>query len=206
MIIFTAPETWPFGASLAVMVGLSIVEGAGLMLAHSPSHALESLLPSPPDGVDGPLAWLHVGKVPLLVLLVLFLAGFAIAGYVVQTAAQGIAGELLPAWLACIPAFLAAVSTVKGVGGLLARIIPGDETSAVSEQSLIGRPGLIIAGTAREGTAAQAKMRDAHGRVHYLMVEPDIAGQTFAEGKSVILVRKAGARFKCIANPHPDLL
>jgi hypothetical protein len=29
MIIFTAPETWPFGAALAVMVGLSIVEGAG---------------------------------------------------------------------------------------------------------------------------------------------------------------------------------
>ena len=32
MIIFTAPETWPFGASLAVMVGLGIVEGAGLKI------------------------------------------------------------------------------------------------------------------------------------------------------------------------------
>ncbi|MCZ8255461.1 MAG: DUF1449 family protein, partial [Polaromonas sp.] len=75
MIIFTAAETWPFGAALAVMVGLSIVEGAGLMLAHSPSHILESLMPHIPDDMEGPLGWLHVGKVPLLVLLILFLAG-----------------------------------------------------------------------------------------------------------------------------------
>jgi hypothetical protein len=206
MIIFTAPETWPFGAALAVMVGLSIVEGAGLMLAHSPSHILESLMPDTPDGADGPLGWLHVGKVPLLVLLILFLAGFTVSGYVIQSVAHGLAGSLLPAWLACIPAFLAGISTVNGVGGLLARIVPGDETSAVSEQTLIGRAGVIVKGHARDGVAAEAKVRDANGRAHYVMVEPDIADQTLDEGTAIVLVRKAGARFKCIRNPHPELL
>lgn len=206
MIIFTAPETWPFGAAMAVMVCVSIVEGAGLMLAHSPSLLLENLLPDVSDGADGPLGWLHVGEVPLLILLILFLTGFAISGYVIQSAAYGIAGSLLPAWLASIPAFLAGISTVKGVGGLLAKIIPGDETSAVSEQTLIGRPGVIVKGHARNGMAAEAKVRDAHGKAHYVMVEPDIAEQTLEEGTAIVLVRKAGARFRCIRNPHPELL
>jgi membrane protein implicated in regulation of membrane protease activity len=206
MTILTAPETWPFGASLAVMVGLSVIEGAGLLLASSPSHLLESLLPEMPDGAEGPLGWLHIGKVPLLVLLILFLGGFTVAGYVLQAAFQNFGGTLLPAWLAAIPACLAGISTVSGVGGLLAKIIPQDESSAVSEQSLIGRAGTVIQGIARDGMAAQAKIRDAYGRAHYVMVEPDLIEETFAEGSDVLLVRKLGARFKCIRNPHPEIL
>ncbi|MEO8387431.1 MAG: YqiJ family protein [Polaromonas sp.] len=206
MVIFTAPETWPFGAALAVMVGLSIVEGAGLILAYSPSGLLDSFLPDTPDGMDGPLGWLHVGKVPLLVLLILFLAGFAVSGYVIQSAANALLGSLLPAWIASIPALLAGISTVNGIGGLLAKIIPGDETSAVSEQTLVGRAGVIVKGHARDGMAAEAKVRDSHGRAHYVMVEPDIIDQTLDEGTPIVLVRKAGARFKCIRNPHPELL
>lgn len=206
MNILTAPETWPFGASLAVMVGLSIIEGAGLLLAYSPSHMLDSLLPDMPDSADGALGWLHIGTVPLLVLLILFLTGFAIAGYVLQASVQSISGALLPAWLASIPAFLAGVSTVKGVGSVLAKIMPKDESSAVSEQTLIGRSGVVIQGTARDGMAAQAKVRDSYGRSHYVMVEPDLSEETFDEGSDILLVKKTGARFKCIRNPHPTLL
>ena len=212
MTILTAPETWPFGAALAVMVGLSIIEGAGLLLAYSPSQLIDGLLPDMPDGAGGAdgaaglLGWLHVGKVPVLVLLILFLSGFAIAGYVVQASAQSVAGLLLPAWLASLPACLAGVSTVKGIGSVLAKVMPQDETSAVSEQSLIGRPGVVIQGTARDGMAAQAKVRDAHGRAHYVMVEPDLSEETFAEGSDILLVKKIGARYTCIRNPHPALL
>ena len=206
MTILTAPETWPFGASLAVLVGLSIIEGAGLLMAHSPSQMLDSMLPDIADGADGPLGWLHIGKVPLLVLLILFLSGFALAGYVLQASVQSIAGVLLPAWLASIPAFLMGVSTVKGVGGVLAKIIPQDESSAVSEQTLIGRSGVVIQGIARHGLAAQAKVRDSYGRAHYVMVEPDLIEETFAEGSDILLVKKVGSRFKGIRNPHPELL
>ena len=206
MTILTAPETWPFGASLAVLVGLSVIEGAGLLLAHSPSQMLDSLLPDMPDGADGLLGWLHVGKVPLLVLLILFLSGFALAGYVLQASVQSFSGVLLPAWLASIPALLMGISTVKGIGGVLAKIIPQDESSAVSEQTLIGRTGVVIQGIARDGMAAQAKVRDSYGRSHYVMVEPDLSEETFDEGSDILLVKKVGARFKCIRNPHPTLL
>jgi hypothetical protein len=98
------------------------------------------------------------------------------------------------------------MATVRGLGALIAHIVPRDETSVVSEQSLVGRVGVVTAGVARRGLAAQARVRDALGRSHYLMVEPDLEDEVFEEGAQVLIVRKAGAFFRCIANPHPGLM
>lgn len=205
MLILTAPQTWPFGAALATMVGLAALEGIGLLFAASPAMWLDDLLPDAPEGMDGLLGWLHVGRVPLLVLLILFLAGFAVAGYAVQTASYQMVSTLLPAWLAAIPAGLAGLSCVSAGGAVLKKLFPGDQTSAVSEQSLLGRAGVVVRGIARQGLAAEAKVSDVHGHTHYVMVEPDIAGDTLDEGSPILLVRKVGARFHAIVNPHPTL-
>jgi Protein of unknown function (DUF1449) len=199
-------DTWPFAAALAVMVGLAVLEGLGLLFAHSPSSAIDSLLPEIPDGVDSPLGWLHLGKVPALVLLILFLAGFAVAGYVIQGVTYKLIGSMWPAWAASIPAVFAGFATVSAVGALLEKIMPKDETSAVSEMSLIGRAGVIVKGHAKAGLAAEAKVRDSYGRAHYVMVEPDVETDVYNEGSEVLLVKKVGARFRCIRNPHPELL
>jgi hypothetical protein len=199
-------ETWPFAAALAIMVGLAVLEGLGLLFAHSPSSAIDSLLPEVPDGVDSPLGWLHLGKVPALVLLILFLAGFAIAGYVIQGVTYKLIGSMWPAWAASIPAVFAGFATVSGVGSLLEHVMPKDETSAVSEMTLIGRAGVIVKGHAKAGFAAEAKVRDSYGRAHYVMVEPDVETDVFNEGSEVLLVKKVGVRFRCIRNPHPELL
>jgi hypothetical protein len=199
-------ETWPFAAALAIMVGLAVLEGLGLLFAHSPSSAIDSLLPEVPDGVDSPLGWLHLGKVPALVLLILFLAGFAIAGYVIQGVTYKLIGSMWPAWAASIPAVFAGFATVSSVGSLLEHVMPKDETSAVSEMTLIGRAGVIVKGHAKAGFAAEAKVRDSYGRAHYVMVEPDVETDVFNEGSEVLLVKKVGVRFRCIRNPHPELL
>lgn len=202
-MIWFAVETWPFGAALVLMLALLILEGGALLFAASPSEWLDAAIP---DGVDNALGWLHLGKVPFLVLLGIFLAGFALAGYAVQSVSQSLFGLLLPAWVASLPALLVAVACLNLVGGLLARLMPGDESSAVSAQSLIGRAGFVTQGVAREGLSAEAKVRDHLGRAHYVMVEPDINGQEFAQGAAVLLVKKVGAHYRAIANPHPDLL
>lgn len=207
MHLLTAAQTWPFGTALAVLIGLAVIEGLGLFMGSSLSQWLDGFVPDidHPDW-SGTLGWLHVGKVPLLVLLILFLSGFAISGYALQASALALTGVLLPAWLAVIPAFFAGVTTVSGMGGLLGKIVPGDETSAVSELTLVGRSAVIVQGTAQRNLAAQAKTRDSNGRTHYVLVEPDLNEQTFSEGADVLLVRKVGSRFYCIANPHPELL
>lgn len=205
MSILIAPETWPFAAALVILLALGIIEGFGLFLGHSPSEWLQDFIHAPVDGAEGMLGWLHLGKVPLLVLLVLFLMGFSTGGYVLQSLAGGYLGAMLPAWLACIPATLTGLASTRTVGSLIARILPRDETVAVSENSLIGRVAVISRGTARAGYAAEAKVRDAHGKLHYVMVEPDLPAQVFGEGANIVLISKIARGYKCIANPHPEL-
>lgn len=206
--LFTAPETWPFGVAFALIVGIALIEGLGMVVSLSPSNWLDDLLPDidGDTGLDRVLGWLYIGKVPSLVLLVLFLTGYAIFGYSLQKVAHGLLGGYLPVWLAGLVAVAPGMATVRSLGALIAHIIPRDETSAVSEMSLIGRPGVVSAGAARRGLAAQARVRDAHGRTHYLMVEPDLDDEVFDEGAQILIVRKAGAFYRCIANPHPGLM
>lgn len=204
MLMLTAPENWIFGTAAMVLVGLTVLEGLGLVIAASPSQWLDHFLPDMPD--DGPLGWMHLGKVPVLVLLVLFLAGFSLTGYAIQSAAFHVTGYLFPAWLASIPAFLAGLTTVKALGHLIEKIIPKDETFAVSLDSLIGSGGKIVQGHARTGMAAQAKFLDIHGRPHYLMVEPDDITQTITEGSFVLLVHRTEGKFFVIPNPLPELI
>jgi len=206
--LFTTPETLPFGVAVALIVGVALIEGFGMLVSLSPSNLLDHLLPDigGDTGVDRVLGWLYLGKVPSLVLLLLFLAGYAVFGYGLQTVAHGLLGTYLPGWLAGLVAVPSGMATVRGLGSLIAHIIPRDESSAVSEMTLIGRAGVVSGGVARRGLAAQARVRDSLGRTHYLMVEPDLDADVFDEGAQVLIVRKAGAFYRCIANPHPTLL
>ena len=132
--LFTAPETWPFGVAFALIVGIALVEGLGMLISLSPSNWLDDLLPDVhgDSGLDRVLGWLHLGKVPSLVLLVLFLTGYAVFGYSLQKVAHGLLGFYLPVWIAGLVAVAPGMATVRSLGALIAHIIPRDETSAVS--------------------------------------------------------------------------
>jgi hypothetical protein len=206
--LFIADQNLPFGIGFALIIGIALLEGIGMLVSLSPSNLLDNLIPEidGDGGLDRVLGWLHLGKVPALVLLLLFLTGYTLFGYGLQMVAHGLFGGYLPAWIAAVMAVPSGLATVRGLGSLIAHIIPRDETSSVSEQTLLGRVGVIVAGTARRGLAAQAKVKDSLGRSHYLMVEPDLEDELLGEGTQVLIVRKSGAFYRCIANPHPHLM
>lgn len=208
MSLFSTPENLPFGIAFALIVGIAVLEGLGMMLALSPSNWLDNLLPEldSDSGLDKVLGWLHLGKVPSLVLVLLFLTGYAMFGYSLQLAAHGLSGHYLPAWVAGLVALPAGLATMRACGALVAHIIPHDESSAVSELSLLGRTAVIYAGHARPGLAAQARVRDEHGRTHHLLVEPDLTDEVLEEGQEVLLVRKVAAIYRGIRNPYPGVL
>lgn len=208
MSLFTTPENLPFGIAFALIVGIALLEGLGMLIAFSPSNLLDDWLPDAghEGALDKLLGWLHVGRVPSLVLMLLFLTGYAVFGYGLQLALHGLSGHYLPAWAAGLLAVPAGLATVRALGALVAHIVPREESTAVSETSLLGRAALVSAGIARQGLAAQARVRDQHGRTHYLLVEPDLAGEQFEEGSEVLLVKKLGAVYRAIRNPHPGLM
>lgn len=158
------------------------------------------------DGLGAPtalsklLGWLCVGRVPVLILFVAFLMIFGLVGLFLQSAVHSVSGFLLPGWVAAVPTFFVALPCVRVIGRGLAYIIPKDETSAVSSATFVGRVATITLGTARRGEPAQAKLHDQHGQAHYVMVEPDIASESFDSGSEVILVSRRGSLFRAIRN------
>jgi hypothetical protein len=213
-----ASENLPFTVALAVMFGIAFLEGVTVLMGFAISGMLDALLPDfdmdfdieaeleAPSSISRMLSWLRVGKVPMLMLLIVFLTGFGLIGLALQSFLNGSFGFLLPNWLMSIPAFVLALPVVRIFGGALNRIMPSDETDAVSADSLVGRLATITLGTAASGSPAEARVRDMHGTTHYVMVEPDMAGESFAAQSSVLLVRNEGAVFKAITNPNPALV
>ncbi|HMB77451.1 MAG TPA: YqiJ family protein [Kiloniellaceae bacterium] len=152
------------------------------------------------SGLTRLLGWLCVGRVPVLVLLVVFLTAFGLIGLVCQGLIAAASGLLLPAWLAWLPAMLLSLPVVRAVGSGLARVVPKDETSAVSRDAFVGRVATITLGAARAGQPAQARLQDEHGRTHYVQVEPDSREEVFETGTKVLLVAHKGALFHGIRN------
>jgi hypothetical protein len=192
-----APGNLPFAVALTVMLLIGIVEAVGLG-----AGAANLDIDADADG-GALLDWLGVGRVPLLMLLVVFLAAFGLLGLALQQAIGPIS-----AWIAAPIAAVAALPAT-GIGArALARIMPQDETTAVSLDTLVGKRGTITVGTARSGSPAQARVRDVHGQSHYVMVEPHDPANAIAEGETVLLVRRDGHIFTALGaadgiGPHP---
>ena len=195
---FLLPENLPFSVALLVMLMIGAAEaiGLGAGAAHFDSdldaHA----------GFD-PLAWLGIGKVPLLIVLVVLLASFGLIGIALQELAVSLWGAPLSPWLAA-PAAFAAALPLTGIGARgLARILPADETTAIGLGALVGRRAEIVIGEARRGCPARARVRDAFGQTHYVMVEPTDEDASLATGATALLVRREGELFFGLADANP---
>jgi YqiJ-like protein len=210
METFLAPESWPFSVAVLLVVAIAVIEGMGLLVGLSFSGWLDDLLPDPAtleNASEAWLGWLHVGKLPLLVLLVLLLTGFAMLGYTANALAKGLLGAYPPPVVSGLVAFVGTLPIVRAGGAALARIMPRDETSALPLDSLVGRVAVVINGTARHNYPAQARVRNDKGLTLYVHVEPDDPQTAFGPGDSVLLIKQiSGSRFQAIANPRPDLL
>ena len=219
MAFIFATQNMPFAVSIMLMLIIAVLEGATTLLGVGISGFLDSLLPEMDFDVDldvdadmdlpeiesasvftKVLGWLRFGQVPALVIMVIFLTAFGICGYVAQALLFNATGHMLPAFAASGVAFVCALPFVRVGGGILAKIMPKDETDAVAEKSFIGLIAVITLGTARSGSPAQGKLKDRHGQAHYVMIEPDVAKEEFSQGTEVLLVRQKGSVFTAIQN------
>lgn len=209
--VLFAEQTWPFAVALLLMLLITAVEGISLLAGISAFHWLEHWLPetigSAHGLMDKGLGWLHIGRVPALALLILFLAAFAMTGFAANMVIHRLFGLWLPVWISTPVAFVAALPVVRLLGTGMSRLVPADESFAVSLDTLVGRVATVLGGTARHGYPAEAKVLNQHGQTLYVMVEPDLPDVVLQPGASVLLVRQVtGNRFAGIPNPRPDLL
>ncbi|KPF80533.1 hypothetical protein IP88_00200 [alpha proteobacterium AAP81b] len=187
------PDCLPFSVALLLMLLIGAVEAVGLGSAALGLDAHADL----PKGLD----WLNIGHLPLLVLLVVFLALFGTAGLAIETAALLGTGGVL-AWPLAVPAALAAALPLTRLASAgLGRILPRDETTAVPLDALIGRRARIVIGTAGPGNPARARVVDVHGQPHFVMVEPEDSAipDRFDDTMHILLTRRDGAQFRAVA-------
>lgn len=196
LAVLIAPEAVVFTAALVLMIAIGTIEALGLGLGGA---QLDLHL----DGPAGLLDWLGVGRVPLLVLLVAFLAAFGGLGLAGQQTALALRGDFLPGWIALPATLAAALPATSLLGRLLARIMPHDETTAWELDDLVGRAGTVTTGRAAAGSPARTRVLDPHGQAHHVLVEPNDPAATFEEGDTVLLVRREGGRFRAILDARP---
>lgn len=191
-----APENVAFVTAILLMLLIGVVQLFGLggdfhADAHADLHADAAHLDL--------LSWLGFGRLPLLMLLVVFLAIFGLLGLIGQQAAADWTGAPLTPWIA-VPAALVAALPLTGVSArVLARVLPHDHTTALPLEALIGSTAQVVTGRATFGSPARARAEDHFGQVHYVMVEPDAPGLAFEEGEPVLLIRREGDSFRAIS-------
>jgi hypothetical protein len=208
MEFFVAPASLPFTAAILLVLIMGLVEGVAVYFGFGFSEWLNVFAPEGIEGAaDSWLGWLHVGKAPLLVLLVILLTAFSIIGFTLNALAHDLIGIYPTSFLSVPIAFIGALPVVRILGAAIARLIPKDETSAVSLDTLVGHVAVVMNGTARVNYPAQAKVKNGQGQIFYVHVEPENEDNSLNTGDSVLLIKQiSGTRFLAIANPRPDIL
>lgn len=150
------------------------------------------------------MAWLHMGQMPVTVLVMLFLLSFGVSGLGLQNMLKGQFNTMLPASIAVWPAGIIGLLSTRVCGGLIKPILPREETAAVSANSFVGCAAHINLGTARPGKPAEARVVDKFGHTHYVMVEPE-HDEEFKTGSPVLIIKRHDHIYRVIDNTGGDL-
>lgn len=214
-MIFT-PELFPFTVALIILMAIALLEGLGLLFGAAMSSMLDAIIPDIDLDVDANvsshgvltkiLGWMNVGKVPVLIILVSFLASFGISGYLLQGLMYSVMNVYLPSIIAILLALVLSIPFTRSFTSLLAKVMPKDESSAISTDTFIGKTAVIVIGKATKGSPAEAKLIDQHGQVHYMMLEPKTVGVEFNQGEIVIISKENNSGFYAIKNNNQNLI
>lgn len=182
-----------YSIAFSIVLLLLFIELAGQFAGLSISQLFDSSAEldtvGDASGSLGLLGWLGIKKLPALIWLVSFLTIFSIIGYTLSYVTYLLVDFPLPKVLAGLFVFVLSLLLNRPVCDKLAKLLPKEETSAVSKDSFSGLLAQITIGKAKRGQPAEAVVKDEFDQKHYLLVEP-IDEDEFKQGDNVVLVVK----------------
>lgn len=146
--------------------------------------------------------WLHLGKVPAIIVITLLLAGFAVGGAGLQLLLSVAMSGGSP-WLAGLGGAAISGLFTHSTAKILAKFLPLDETSSISTSELLGNTAVML-GSATHGHLAQAKVVNHLGETLYVFLEPDHSGEELIGGTEVVLTKQLSMN-RFYATPVPRL-
>lgn len=163
--ILMAPDVRPFAVAAAIMVSLGGIELLTMIVGFSISELVGhdfGLDSDSHNGIGGLFLWINAGRLPLLILIILALGIFSIAGFLLQGIAHG-AGAVLPVPIAALAALGLSIPVIRVTSRGIARIIPRDETYAVNEADFVGHVAEVSIGPLDQGLPGRVRLKDVFG-------------------------------------------
>ena len=207
---FFADHNAPFLVALVVTLAIAVIETLSLVMGLGLADLVDDIMPD--FDADTPevehsvfvdaLGWLNVGKVPFLVLLLLFLGCFTVVGYGFQLFMNGSLGILLPAIVAGPLALIPALPATRLASRAIAKILPREETYAVGDEEMIGRLAAVSLGPVTRRRHGKAKVTDAHGNIHFVRIRSAEKAKIYQINQEVLLVSHERGLFDVIAPPE----
>jgi hypothetical protein len=200
--ILLAPDVRPFAVAAAIMLALGGIELLATLVGFSLSHIGKDIgVETDSDsGLGGLFLWINAGRLPLLILIILALGVFSIAGFFLQGVAHGV-GISVPAWIAALAAVAGSIPVIRVTSRSIARIIPRDETYAVDDADFIGHVAEVSVGPLDEGLPGRVRLKDVFGNWHSLVARASPESTPLPVGASVLLVDRDAKSFIAISAP-----
>lgn len=208
MSFFLDDANFWFSCALGVVAALFILEMAGMFFGISLLGLIDDQaeMDADTDASSGFIqfgSWLALDRVPLLVWLVLLLTTFGIAGLLLNFFSLTLLNTYFARWMVILLALILGLFFTARFGGVIARLLPKQESSATTADQLVGTVGHITVGVARHNNPAEGKFVDTHGQPHYLLVEPIEPDEQFSQGERILLIQKRDYRW--LASRYTDL-
>jgi Protein of unknown function (DUF1449) len=201
--ILLAPDVRPFAVAAAIMLALGGIELLATLVGFSISELVGKEVTVDADsgnGLGGLFLWINAGRLPLLILIILALGVFSIAGFFLQGLAHGV-GISIPAAVAALAAAALSLPAIRVTSRGIARVIPRDETYAVDEADFIGHVAEVSIGPLDQGLPGRVRLKDVFGNWHSLVARASPESTPLPVGASVLLVDRDAKSFIAISAP-----
>jgi hypothetical protein len=201
--LLLAPDVRPFAIAAGIMLALGGIELLTTLVGFSISELLGKDFGVEADsdsGLGGMFLWVNAGRLPLLILIILALGMFSIAGFFLQGLAHG-AGLSVPAPIAALAAAALSLPAIRVTSRGIARIIPRDETYVVDDADFVGKVAEVSVGPLDQGLPGRVRLKDVFGNWHSLVARASPDSAPLAVGASVLLVDRDAKCFIAITAP-----
>jgi YqiJ-like protein len=201
--ILLAPDVRPFAIAAAIMVTLGGIELLTMIVGFSISELIGkdfALETESHSAIGGLFLWINAGRLPLLILMILALGVFAIAGFLLQAVAHSV-GTAVPVTLAALAAAAISLPAIRVTSRGIARIIPRDETYVVHEADFVGHVAEVSIGPLDQGLPGRVRLKDVFGNWHSLVARASPESIPLPVGASVLLVDRDAKSFIAISAP-----
>ena len=201
--LLLAPDVRPFAIAAAIMLALGGIELLATLVGFSISELLGkevTVESNHANGLGGLFLWINAGRLPLLILIILALGTFSIAGFFLQGLAHGV-GISVPVSIAALAAAACSIPAIRVTSRGIARIIPRDETYAVDEADFIGHVAEVSIGPLDQGLPGRVRLKDVFGNWHSLVARASPESTPLPVGASVLLVDRDAKSFIAISAP-----